>query len=569
MSENTLDKSSRYLGNQNLPTSDATFDYSDPKFAKEMLKCKKDITYFAQKYFFITNLDEGKQTINLYPAQKRVLKATQKNRFMVLLSSRQAGKTSIMTIYSLWISCFEFDKRIMIIANKEDTAIMILRRIRMAYEQLPNWLKPGVKQWGKTEVIFSNDSSITISTTTSTAARGESANVLILDEMAFIPNHILEEFWKSVIPIISSSRTTKIFAVSTPNGRNNKFYELYSSAENGSNPDWHCERIDWHEIPGRGKLWKKEMIQALGSSEQFDQEFGNMFLDISDSAVDESLLKEMKNECLEPKYSFDDGAYLAWEDPDPEHLYVIGVDVGEGIEEAASVAQVLDITDLSDIRQVACYYSSDLDPFHFATKLHNIAHEWGKPHLLIERNNCGGQVIDNLYEVKGYTKIIDYTPEKQKYYNRLGVYSHSNAKYKGVTNMRYWMNGLRAVTIRDIKLISELETFVRHPNGTWKKQSNKFRDDRVMSLIWGLFALETEIAERYFEVSSYDTQGKPKTINNIVVESPTYFKLDSFYTAPNAPPPVHFGIDPNQGFEEDEMSAEQLMMGGWKPWRPM
>jgi hypothetical protein len=564
MSENQLDKKSRYLGNENLPTGDATFDYTDPKYAKELMKCRKDISHFAENYFFITNLDEGKQKIKLYPAQKRVLKSAQKHRFMVLLSSRQAGKTSVMTIYALWISCFEFDKRIMIIANKEDTAIMILRRIRMAYEQLPNWLKPGVKQWGKTEVIFSNDSSITISTTTSTAARGESANVLILDEMAFIPNHILEDFWKSVIPIISSSRTTKIFAVSTPNGKDNKFYELYSGAESGDLPEWHFERIDWNEIPGRGKLWRDEMIQALGSQEQFDQEFGNMFLDISDSAVNEAILNQMKTNCAEPLYTFDDGHYLVWEDPKPDHIYVIGVDVGEGVEEAASVAQILDITDLTDIRQVACYYTTDLDPFHFATKLHGIAHEWGKPHLLIERNNCGGQVIDNLYEVKGYTKIIDYTPEKQQYYNRLGVYSHSNAKYKGVTNMRYWMNGLRAVTIRDIKLIIELQTFVRHPNGTWKKQNSKFKDDRVMSFIWALFALETQITEKYFDVVSYDTQGKPKRINNIVVENPTFFKLDSFYTATNAPPPVHFGIDPNAGFTEDEMGVDQLSQQGWR-----
>lgn len=569
MDDNNISKDNRYLGNPNLPTVDTTYDYSDPKYAKELLKCKKDISYFAQTYFYIVNLDEGKQTIKLYPAQKRVLKASQKHRFMVLLSSRQSGKSTIMTIYSLWVACFEFDKRIMIIANKEDTAIMLLRRIRMAYEQLPNWLKPGVKQWGKTEVIFSNDSSIAISTTTGSAARGESVNALILDEMAHIQPHILEEFWKSVIPIISSSRTTKIFAVSTPNGRDNKFYEYYSKAESGEYADWHAERIDWWEIPGRGKLWKNEQIRALGSEDSFRQEYGNEFLDISDTAVDEEMLRQLKSNCKPPLYTFDDGAYEVWEDPIPDHLYVIGVDVGEGVNEAASVAQIIDFTDLTDIRQVGCYYTNTLDPYHFATKLYGIAHEWGRPYLLIERNNCGGQVIDNLHEVKGYEKIIDYTPEKQKYYNRLGIYSHTNSKYKGVTNMRYWMNGLRVVTIRDIKLATEFQTFVRHPNGTWKKQSSKFRDDRVMSLMWALFVLESEITEKYFEVVSYDDQGKPKHINNIVIEQPTYFKLDSFYTAPNSPPPVHFGIDPNQGFEEDEMGVDQLLSKGWRPVWPM
>lgn len=169
------EKLNTYLNNPNLPTGDSTFEFK-PQQAKEYKKCMTKIEYFASNYFYITTLDKGKTVIDLYPAQKRVLKATTKTRFMVLLSSRQAGKTTLMTIYALWNTCFESDKRVLIIANKEDTAIMILRRIRTAYEELPNWLKPGVKQWGKTEVIFANDSSIAISSTSSSAARGESIN---------------------------------------------------------------------------------------------------------------------------------------------------------------------------------------------------------------------------------------------------------------------------------------------------------------------------------------------------------------------------------------------------------
>lgn len=86
------------------------------------------------------------------------------------------SNTTLMTIYALWLTCFETDKTVLIVANKEATAINILRRIRMAYEYLPNWLKPGVKQWGKTEVVFANDSRITISSTSSSSSRGETAN---------------------------------------------------------------------------------------------------------------------------------------------------------------------------------------------------------------------------------------------------------------------------------------------------------------------------------------------------------------------------------------------------------
>lgn len=99
-------------------------------------------------------------------------------------------------------------------------------------------------------------------------------NCLIIDECAFIQPHIMDEFWNSVIPIISSSSQTKIFLISTPNGTANKFYEIYSAAERGEAKGWHHEKMEWHELPSRGKKWKEDMIESLGSQEAFDQEFG-------------------------------------------------------------------------------------------------------------------------------------------------------------------------------------------------------------------------------------------------------------------------------------------------------
>jgi hypothetical protein len=251
---------------------------------QELKKCKEDIVYFAENYFYIVNLDRGKEVIKLYTRQRQILKSLVNNRFTCLLSCRQFGKTTLMTIYALWVSCFEPDQRIVIVANREQTAINIFKRIRTAYEQLPNFLKPGVKDYGKSGLTFDNDSSIGVSTTTSTAVRGESINCLIIDEMAFIENHLIEDFWKSVIPVISSGKKSKIFAVSTPNGTDNKFYEVYSTAERGKGT-WKAERVDWWDIPGRTERWKQQMIDTLGSEDAFLQEFGNVFLDAGNSAI--------------------------------------------------------------------------------------------------------------------------------------------------------------------------------------------------------------------------------------------------------------------------------------------
>ena len=191
-----------YLGNKNLPTDRAEIEWTAAMVA-DLKKCKKNLINFAENFFTIINLDRGREKIKLFKCQKGVLRSLRDNRFNIVMASRQVGKTTMMTIYALWIACFSEDQRILVVANKELTAINIFKRIRLAYEQLPNWVKPGVIEYGKTSMTLSNGSSIGISTTSSDAGRGDSCNVLILDELAFIDNHLVEDFWKSVYPIIS------------------------------------------------------------------------------------------------------------------------------------------------------------------------------------------------------------------------------------------------------------------------------------------------------------------------------------------------------------------------------
>jgi hypothetical protein len=513
--ENPIDDSQFYRGDKNVPKEDAQFEWTKP-MVKELKKCKEDIIHFAENHFYIVNLDRGKEKIDLYKAQRKTLKSLAENRFVSVLASRQVGKTTLLTVYSLWNTCFFDDQRVIIVANKEGTAINIFKRIRLAYEMLPNYLKPGVKEYGKTGVTFANGSSIGISTTTSTAARGDSASILCIDEAAFIEPHFMEDFWKSVIPIVSSGKKTKIFMVSTPNGTGNKFYEVYSGAEKGTN-GWKAERIDWWDVPGRGEKWRKQMAAALGSDEAFQQEFGNTFLDAGNSAVGASVIERFKENKKPAIWTGEDGNYKVYEKPDPSKLYVIGVDVGEGIGRAASVAQVLDVTDLQDIRQVAVYGSNVIEPYHYANKLLHLTNQWGKPPLLIERNNCGAQVIDALFHKHFYDRLVSCSKlantGSTSNTRHIGVLSHNNLRFAGVANMRYWLNTLQVVSINDMDSIKELETFIRYPNGTYRKKNDNFYDDRIMALVWTLFILEPDICQQYFQIEDFDEQGKPLRIS--------------------------------------------------------
>jgi hypothetical protein len=564
-----------YLGNKNLPVPETEFQWTQ-EMVEDLERARKSILHFS-RFFYIVNLDEGKQPIKLYPYQKRILKALVEHRFNVVLASRQIGKTTILTIFALWMVCFTDDYRVLLIANKESTAINIFKRIRLAYEMLPNFLKPGVIEYAKTGLVLSNGSSIGISTTTSDAARGESINCLLIDEAAFIPAEFMDDFWESVFPVISSSKKSKIFMLSTPNGVGNLFYNIYTDAVAETN-GWHHERVDWWEVPGRDEKWKEQVSKALGSVEAFDQEYGNTFRAAGENALDKDQLDTMERNAIDPILEDDEGNYKIYKDRQEYHFYTIGVDVGEGIGRANSTIQIVDITDLTNIEQVAVYANNKLDPFNFAAKLLDIAREWGSPPLLIERNNCGAQVIDSLVHTHNYEGIIKYTPSMGQYTekvdkeNRLGVFAHSNSKYNSMANFRYWMNVLRCVTIHDKQTLSEFKTYVRQANGVWKKQSDNYLDDRVEALIWAIFVLDSKVIEQYYEVIEKDGNGKPLKVMpfNFDPHQGSIPKLDAVYNKISKGKkkediltrnPAYIGNGDSSGNSEiDELAAE-----GWKP----
>jgi hypothetical protein len=508
-----------YKGNENLPSQNTSFVWTDDMKA-EIKLCIKSILNFAETHFHIIT-EEGRKKIELFKFQKNILKMLKANRFSVILSARQMGKSTVVSIYALWVACFHDEKNIVIIANKEQTAQELFERIRMAYEQLPNWLKPGIKSWRKDGLNLVNGSKITISSTSSSAARGGSVNVLIIDEFAYIEPKVLNDLWRSAIPTISSFKKSQIVVISTQNGPNNRFYELYTKAEKGEN-GWAHIKVDWWERPDRDENWKEDQIKLLGSLKEFNQEFGTTFLDDNDTSVlDEDLLIKMRQEVSEPNFVLDEGDYKIWKKPEPHHLYSIGVDIGEGVGRNYSVAQILDITDLKNIEQVAVYSNNTLDPFHFASKLMEIAEQWGEPPLCVERNNSGARVIDVLAQTYNYEGLVTYTHKtfEKTIAGRQGILANTNTKWEGIQNLRYWTNKLRVVKINDIATVQEFETFVKQPNDTWSSKSSKFNDDMVMSLIWGIFILNPKITPRYFEIIDTDQQGMPMTIAGIYDKS--------------------------------------------------
>jgi hypothetical protein len=312
-----------------------------------------------------------------------------------------------------------------------------------------------------------------------------------------------------------------------------------------------------------------DLINVSGGNTYYanDIHVHNCFLQSGESAINEAFFDQLKSECQEPVFVFDEGHYLLWKEPDKERLYVVGVDVSEGVGEAASVIQVLDITDLRNIEQVAVYHNNDISPYNFTTKLHEILQHWGNPPALIERNNCGAQVVDQLKNNVGYENIVTYGSKAgDKIFNKPGVVAHTNTKYKGVMNMRYWLNELNVVRIKDIKTLIELKNFVRYPNGTWAtKPGNGNHDDRVMSLIWTLMILENEITEKYYEIVDFDDNKRPLHIKSLDYGIKYFINPTSMYNneinkEEGIPMPILFNI----GDAPEKNDINDMEEQGWK-----
>lgn len=453
--------------------------------------------------------------------------------------------TTMFSIFALWYTSFFEDKTILIVANKEKTATEILSRVRTAFELLPAFLKPAIKEWQKQSIEFLNGSKIMITSSSSTAGRSASCNVLLIDECAHILDHQADGFFTSVLPVISSSKNTKLFLASTPSGVQNYFYRTYKQAtEVKGGAGWTYARVPWYDIPGRDAKWKEiAMADVNYNMDRFRQEYECDFLETSESAIDKDLLAELMENITDPEI-MDDEDYKVWDKPDRRKIYTIGCDVSDGVGGCASCIQIFDITDIRDIKQVACYNNKFIDPTSFANKIYQIAKQWGKPWLMIEKNAMGHEVVTILSSKPYmYERILGYNDKEKEATQKPGIMSSTNTKYTSVSNMRYWINTARAVTIRDKNTLDEMKTFTKQENGTWKKKKGEgIYDDRVMATCWALFSLVPAIANKIYDNVAYGNDGKPSKVTN------TYYDDSEFETFDNQNIKADVYRDDDEGF---------------------
>ena len=377
-----------YLGNPNLKKANTTIEFTQEEIA-EFIKCKQDPVYFAKKYIKIVSVDEGLVPFNMYKFQEKLVKRFHKNRFNICLMPRQTGKSTTVVSYLLHYAVFNDNVNIGILANKAATARELLGRLQTAYENLPKWMQQGILSWNKGSLELENGSKILAASTSASAVRGMSFNIIFLDEFAFIPNHIADQFFASVYPTISSGKSTKVIIVSTPHGMNH-FYRMWHDAERKKN-EYVPTIVHWKEVPGRNETWKKQTI-ANTSEDQFRVEFECEFLGSVDTLINPTILRNLVYEDPIKKNKGLD----VYENPIPERNYIITVDVARGVSHDYSAFIVYDITDFP-YKVVAKYKNNTIKPMLFPNIIKDIAVAYNEAYVLTEVNDLGDQVASILY----------------------------------------------------------------------------------------------------------------------------------------------------------------------------
>ncbi len=331
---------------------------------QEYIKCSEDVDYFCEKYVKIVSVDKGLVPFKPFEYQKKMFKTFDENRFSICKMPRQVGKTTGVVGYLLHKVLFNENYNIAVLANKERQAREILSRIQLAYEWLPKWMQQGIVEWNKGNIELENGSKILASSTSSSAVRGQSYNLVYLDEFAFVPRNVQDAFFASVFPTISSGQTSKLLITSTPNGMN-LFYKIWVDSEEGRN---NYARLDvhWSDVPGRDEKWKEETIRNT-SVDQFRQEFECEFLGSTNTLVHPSTLNKLT--FIRPLEI--NGGVKVYKQPEKNHVYAMTVDVSEGLGLDASTFVVIDCTTVP-YEVVATFADSNISQLLFPTLIHNV-----------------------------------------------------------------------------------------------------------------------------------------------------------------------------------------------------
>ena len=450
----------QYLGNPNLKKANTAVEFTRDDI-KEYHKCAQDPLYFIENYVQIVSLDEGLVPFEMYDFQRGMVSTMHDNRFSIFKLPRQSGKSTTIISYLLHYALFNPNVNIAVLANKSSTARDILSRLQLAYENLPKWMQQGIIAWNKGNIELENGSKIIAAATSSSAIRGGSYNIIFLDEFAFVPSNVAEQFFASVYPTITSGQNTKVIIVSTPHGMN-MFYKIWVDAQEKRN-DYIPIEVHWSEVPGRDEVWKEETIRNTSQS-QFNSEFECEFLGSIDTLISSVKLKQLVYRTpIHSNVGIDIHVR-----PEEDRTYMLTADVSRGTANDYSAFVVFDVTEIP-YKIVAKFRDNEIKPLLFPTKIHEVAKAYNNAYVMVEVNDIGEQVANTLQFDLEYDNLVMASMRGRAGQvlgagfsggrAQLGVRTTKAVKKIGCSNLKQLIEDDKLI-VEDYDCVNELSTFI-------------------------------------------------------------------------------------------------------------
>lgn len=498
---------------------------------EEYERCALDVKYFLKKYAVIQHPKRGKIPFILYPFQEDVADTFVAHRYNIILKSRQLGLSTLVAGYIIWMMTFHKDKNILIIATKQDVAKNLVTKVRVMYEGLPSWLKVPFTENNKLSLQLANGSQVKAVSSGPEAARSEALSLLVLDEAAFVDK--MDDIWTAAQQTLAAGGDC--IALSTPNGMGNWFHKTWQGAVNHEN-NFNTIILPWIAHPERDQKWRDDQTKDLGPR-MASQECDADFLASGETVIHPDILKfydeTFVTEPIEKRGV--DQNYWIWEYPDYTRTYIVAADVARGDGSDYSAAHVIDAETL---RQVA-EYKGKFDTTDFGNLLVTIATDYNQALLIIERENIGWAVIQqvinrqypNLFYSSGDLKYVDtlrqvtnkHRAEEKKL--KPGFSTTIKTRPLVVSKIEQFFRE-REVIIQSSRTLGEGWVFVW--KGNKAEARDGYNDDLLMSLGIGLWVRDTALKLRQegieltkmtlnkFQVNnSYDAVYKPNNPNAI------------------------------------------------------
>jgi len=481
---------------------------------EELKRCAEDVVYFCKKYIKVRHPVKGSIPFVLYPYQEKMIKLYQENRFSVVLSARQTGKSATSAIYLLWYAMFHDDKTILIASNKNAGAMEMIYRIQYAYEELPSWLKPGVTEdgWNKHAIGFDNGSRIISTATSEDSGRGMAISLLFLDEFAFVPPNVQDAFWTSISPTLSTGGSCIV--TSTPNGDSNLFAQIWRSAEAGNivgeaeqQIAFASQKVEWNEPPGRDDKFKQQQIAIIGEL-RWRQEFLCEFLSSDALLIDTTITQAIENKVKGTPSKVING-FTFWRDPKAGETYLVGVDPSTG---SGSDYSVIECFHFPSMEQVAEIRTNTMSSSTLYTKLKwliNVFEQRGcTTYFSIENNGVGEGLISLYMNDENPPSYAELVSESNG--NKMGMNTNVRTKIRSCINFKEMLERGR-ITLFSKILFTEVKNFVKK-RGSYQAQLGS-TDDCISACLIVVRILE--------EISSYET-GAFEKLYTYDVDKQTY-----------------------------------------------